>query len=59
MQAIRRSDLRRRRTARLSDDALAAMDEWLFHYLTGRLPADSLVAEYRAEELAKLKSDGE
>ncbi|MEX1102325.1 MAG: hypothetical protein WD739_10930 [Actinomycetota bacterium] len=54
MQAIRRSDLRRRRSARLADDALDALEEWLFHYLTGRLPADSLVAEYREEELEKL-----
>jgi hypothetical protein len=54
LQAIRRSDLRRRKPVRLSADALAAMEEWLFHYLTGRLPTDSLIAEYRAEELVKL-----
>jgi len=56
MQAIRRSDLRRRKPARLSEDALDAMEEWLFHFLTGRLPGDSLLAEYRSEELRKLNN---
>lgn len=58
IQAIRRSDLRRRRPARLTEDAIAAMEEWLFRYLTGRLPADSLVADYRKEALDQLARDG-
>lgn len=58
IQAIRRSDLRRRRPVRLTEEAIAAMEEWLFRYLTGRLPADSLIAEYRKEALAELASDG-
>jgi hypothetical protein len=54
LQTIRRDVLKRRRDLILSDDALAALEEWLFHYLTGRLPQDSLVAAYRQDELSKL-----
>lgn len=55
VQAIRRNDLRSRRCA-LTEDARNALDDWLVHYLTGRLPAESLVGDYRSEELAKLQS---
>jgi hypothetical protein len=55
IQGIRQSELRRRRSARLSTDALSALEEWLIHYLTGRLARDSLIDAYRREELAKLR----
>lgn len=54
IQAIRRDHLRRRRHARLSSDAMAALEEWLYYYLTGRIQTDSLIMLYRQEELAKL-----
>lgn len=49
MQAVRRTDLRNRRSAKLSEDALAAMEEWLFFYLTGRMPKDSLIESLRTQ----------
>jgi hypothetical protein len=54
IQAIRRDHLRSRARAQLTADALLALEDWLYHYLTGRLSADSLIGEYRADELAKL-----
>lgn len=57
LQAIRRDHLRNRARAQLTPDALAAMEEWLFRYLSGRLPAESLIADYRAEELARLAAE--
>ncbi|MCI0634919.1 MAG: hypothetical protein L0206_13530 [Actinobacteria bacterium] len=54
VQAIRRDHLRNRARAQLTADALLALQDWLYHYLTGRLSADSLIGEYRAEELARL-----
>lgn len=54
IQAIRRDHLRNRARAQLTADALLALQDWLYHYLTGRLSADSLIGEYRAEELGKL-----
>lgn len=56
VQAIYRQHLRRRKSARLTEEALLAMEDWLYHYLTGRLPTDTLIAEYRSEELARLTS---
>ena len=40
--------------AQLTPDALLALQDWLYHYLTGRLSADSLIADYRTEELTIL-----
>jgi hypothetical protein len=57
IQAIRRDHLRNRARAQLTADALLALQDWLYHYLTGRLSADSLIGEYRAEELAKLTAE--
>ncbi len=54
IQALRRDHLRNRARAQLTTDALLALQDWLYHYLTGRLSADSLIGEYRSEELAKL-----
>lgn len=54
IQAIRRDHLRNRARTQLTADALLAFQDWLYHYLTGRLSADSLIGEYRAEELGKL-----
>lgn len=49
VQAIHKLALRRRKPVRLTEEALIALEEWLFHYLTGRLPADSLIADYQRE----------
>lgn len=54
IQAIRRDQLRRHAPAQVTADALLALEDWFYHYLTGRLSADSLIGEYRADELAKL-----
>lgn len=54
LQSIRRSNLRRRKAAMLSSEALLALEEWLFHYLTGRLPEDSLIGMYRQETMQQL-----
>lgn len=56
MQSVRRNDLRSRK-CQLSEDARNALDDWVVHYLTGRLPAESLVSVYRTEELEKLHTD--
>jgi hypothetical protein len=56
IQAIRRDHLRRRRPTRLSPDAMAAVEEWLYYYLTGRIQKDSLILLYRQDELARLGS---
>lgn len=59
LQAIRRDHLRNRARAQLTPDALLAMEDWLYRYLTGRLSAESLIAEYRREELARLDAEGQ
>lgn len=54
LQAIPTNDLTRRMPAKLSEEALEAAHEWLYFYLTRRLPHDSVIAEYRREKLAEL-----
>jgi hypothetical protein len=54
MQAIHKNHLRNRKKIKLSDDALAALDEWLIFYVTGRLDRESLIRLYREEGLQKL-----
>lgn len=54
LQAIPEQHLTRRMPARLSEDAIEALHEWLFFYLTQRLPSNSVIAEYRQEKLAEL-----
>jgi hypothetical protein len=34
----------------LTDDALAALHEWLVAFSTGKIEADSLILQYRAEQ---------
>jgi hypothetical protein len=58
LQAIRRDHLRNRARAQLSADALLALEDWLYHYLTGRLSSDSLISLYRTDALARLAADG-
>lgn len=58
IQAIRINLLRPKTTrTRLSDDALQALQEWILHFLTGRLPKDSLLEIYRQEQLDDLSDD--
>jgi hypothetical protein len=54
VQAIRQSHLRNRSDAALSHEATAALDDWLVHYLTGRLDPGSMLAAYRDEQRALL-----
>jgi hypothetical protein len=51
-QPVRRADLGEHRGLKLSDDALDALLEWFVAYTTNRIPSDSLILEYRREQLA-------
>lgn len=54
VQAVARDKLSRHRGLKLAADALDALLEWFVRYTTGRGPEDSLVLEYRREQLAAL-----
>lgn len=49
-QPVRRDLLRKHRGLRLTDDALAALHEWLIAFSTGKIEQDSLILQYRAEQ---------
>jgi hypothetical protein len=59
LQPVRMSDLRQHMGLALSEDALTAMQEWLIYFLTGHIAADSLILEYRRDELERLKGEEE
>jgi hypothetical protein len=59
VQSIRMPDLRRHSGLALSEEALIALREWLIFFLTGRIADDSLILEYRSEEMARLKEERE
>lgn len=50
-QPVRQADLAEPLGLKLSADALDALVEWFVAFATGRLPADSLILEYRREQL--------
>ncbi|MEY2515241.1 MAG: hypothetical protein QOJ89_2599 [bacterium] len=52
VQPVRSADLTEHRGVKLSADALDALVEWFVAYTTNRIPADSLILEYRREQLA-------
>jgi len=49
IQPVAEQHLSRHRGLRLSDDALDVLHEWLLRFLTNRVPADSMIEQYRAE----------
>lgn len=49
-QPVMRSVLRKHRGLRLTEDALAALHEWLISFSTGKIEEDSLILQYRAEQ---------
>jgi hypothetical protein len=51
-QPVMRGHLRKHRGLKLTDDALAALHEWLVAFSTGRIEEDSLILQYRAEQTA-------
>ncbi|MDX6679839.1 MAG: hypothetical protein QOE31_3891 [Solirubrobacteraceae bacterium] len=51
-QPVQRSDLTGHRGLKLSGDALDALVEWFVAFTTNRLPDDSLILEYRRQQLA-------
>jgi hypothetical protein len=57
VQPIASSMLSRHKGAALSDDALAALHEWFVHYATGEIDDDSLIVQYRRDELLRLKKE--
>ena len=48
-QPVRAEDLTQHRGLKLSDDAFDALVEWFVAYTTNRIPADSLILDYRRE----------
>jgi hypothetical protein len=54
VQPVTRNHLSRHRGLKLSDDSVDALVEWFIRYTTGRGHEDSLVLEYRREQLAAL-----
>jgi hypothetical protein len=51
-QPVRRHLLRNHRGLKLTDDALAALREWLVAFSTGKIEQDSLILQYRSEQAA-------
>jgi hypothetical protein len=51
-QPVRRDLLRGHRGLKLTDDALAALHEWLIGFSTGKIEQDSLILQYREEQIA-------
>jgi hypothetical protein len=51
-QPVRRDLLRGHRGLKLTDDALAALHEWLIAFSTGKIEQDSLILQYREEQIA-------
>lgn len=57
-QSVSVKNLSKHRGLRLSPEALEALIEWYMHYSTGRLPAGSLIDDYRRETLRQLGESG-
>jgi hypothetical protein len=53
-QPVRVHHLSKHRGLRLADEALDALVEWFINYATKRLPADSLITEYRSDMLTDM-----
>jgi hypothetical protein len=57
-QPVVHNQFAQHRGIRLSAAALEALLEWYVHFITGEISADSLIPEYRSEELARLAAEG-
>lgn len=51
VQAVHRGHLRRHRGFKLAPDALDALIEWLFMFMTGRIDPSSVLLEFRKQSL--------
>ncbi len=51
-QPVRRDLLRGHRGLKLTADALAALHEWLIGFSTGKIEPESLILQYREEQIA-------
>jgi hypothetical protein len=54
VQSVSQKHLTSYRGLKLSHDALDALIEWFIHYTTDRLPAESLILDYRTQMLKTL-----
>ncbi len=52
VQPVKTAHLTNHRGFRLAPDALDALIEWFMAFTTGRMPDDSLILEYRREQLS-------